>query len=77
MDEVEETYREMDKMAAEIKQKAKEEGFDTIIFMSYHGLPDVENGEHNKRAFYSVNHVRFGDTTHNRFLPRNPRHLRD
>jgi hypothetical protein len=63
MDKVEETYHEMEDLAAEIKQKAHKEGFDTVIFMSDHGLPDVENGGHNKNAFYSCNHELFGDET--------------
>jgi hypothetical protein len=63
MDKVEETYREMDEMAAEIQQKAEEEGFDTVLFMSDHGLPDVENGGHNENAFYSCNRELFGDKT--------------
>jgi hypothetical protein len=60
MDKVEETYREMDEFAGEILEKAEENGFDTIIFMSDHGLPDVENGGHNENAFYSCNHELFG-----------------
>ncbi|MFB6158481.1 MAG: alkaline phosphatase family protein [Candidatus Nanohalobium sp.] len=63
MDKVEETYREMDEFAGEILEKAEENGFDTVIFMSDHGLPDVENGGHNENAFYSCNHELFGDRT--------------
>jgi hypothetical protein len=53
----------MDEMAAEIQQKAEEEGFDTVLFISDHGLPDVENGGHNENAFYSCNRELFGDKT--------------
>lgn len=63
MDKVEETYHEMDEFAGEILKKAEENGFDTVIFMSDHGLPDVENGGHNENAFYSCNHELFGDKT--------------
>lgn len=63
MDKVEETYHEMDEFAGEILEKAKENGFDTVIFMSDHGLPDVENGGHNENAFYSCNHELFRDKT--------------
>ncbi|PSG99719.1 MAG: hypothetical protein BRC28_03190 [Nanohaloarchaea archaeon SW_4_43_9] len=63
MDKVEETYHEMDEFAGEILEKAEENGFDTVIFMSDHGLPDVENGGHNENAFYSCNHELFGDET--------------
>jgi len=63
MDKVEETYHEMDELGAEIQQEADEEGFDTVLFMSDHGLPDVENGGHNENAFYSCNRELFGDKT--------------
>lgn len=63
MGKVEETYHEMDEFAGEILEKAEENGFDTVIFMSDHGLPDVENGGHNENAFYSCNHELFGDET--------------
>ncbi|MFB6158860.1 MAG: alkaline phosphatase family protein [Candidatus Nanohalobium sp.] len=63
MDKVEETYREIDEFAGEILEKAEENDFDTVIFMSDHGLPDVENGGHNENAFYSCNHELFGDET--------------
>jgi 2,3-bisphosphoglycerate-independent phosphoglycerate mutase len=61
MDKVEETYHEMDELAAEIKEKAEEEGFDTVLFISDHGLPDIENGGHNENAFYSCNRELFGE----------------
>lgn len=63
MAKVKETYHEMDEFAGEILEKAEENGFDTVIFMSDHGLPDVENGGHNENAFYSCNHELFGDET--------------
>jgi len=63
MDKVEETYHEMNEFAGEILEKAEENGFETVIFMSDHGLPDVENGGHNENAFYSCNHELFGDET--------------
>jgi len=64
IDKVEETYHKLDDLAKEIKEKAKDNGYDTIIFMSDHGLPDVESGDgHNKNAFYSCNHELFPDKT--------------
>lgn len=63
MDKVEKTYQEMDQLAADIKEKARAEGFDTVIFVSDHGLPTVEKGGHNKNAFYSCNHDLFGEKT--------------
>jgi anaerobic selenocysteine-containing dehydrogenase len=63
MDRVEQTYHEMDRMAAEIKGKADKEGFDTVLFISDHGLPDVENGGHNENPFYSCNRELFADGT--------------
>ncbi len=63
MDKVEETYHEMDELAKDIKEKAEANDFDTIIFMSDHGLPNVEHGGHNENAFYSCNHELFPDTT--------------
>lgn len=63
MDKVRETYYEMDELAGEILEKAEEKGFDTVIFMSDHGVPDVENGGHNKNAFYSCNRELFGEKT--------------
>lgn len=63
MEKVKETYHEMDELAGEIIERAEENGFDTIIFMSDHGLPTVEEGGHNENAFYSCNHELFGDKT--------------
>jgi hypothetical protein len=64
-------YEEIDDFAGEIKQKAD---YDTIIFMSDHGIPDLETNQHNENAFYSCNHELFGDKTphitdfHNKIL---------
>lgn len=63
MEEVKKVYEEMDILAGEISQKAKSKGFGTIIFLSDHGLPDVENGGHNENAFYSCNRELFGEET--------------
>jgi predicted AlkP superfamily pyrophosphatase or phosphodiesterase len=62
IEKVEEMYREMDEFAEEIIEKAKGK-FDTIIFMSDHGLPDVERGGHNDNAFYSCNNELFPEST--------------
>jgi hypothetical protein len=51
-------YEKLDDFAREIKQKAD---YDTIIFMSDHGMPDLETNQHNENAFYSCNHKLFGD----------------
>lgn len=51
------TYERMDRLAETIIEEA--DGYDTIIFMSDHGLPDQT--EHNKRAFYSCNRELFPD----------------
>ncbi len=45
-------YREIDELAGSIKRKA-EDKYDSIIFMSDHGLPTKQG--HNKNAFYSSN----------------------
>jgi predicted AlkP superfamily phosphohydrolase/phosphomutase len=56
-----EVYSEMDKTAAEIKEKA-EDKYDYIIFMSDHGLASKRKElHHNKNAFYSCNKNLFGD----------------
>lgn len=47
------SYRELDKLAGEIKEKALEKGYENILFMSDHGLPTDK--AHNKNAFYSCN----------------------
>ena len=51
-------YRETDELAKDIIEYF-EDSYDTIIFMSDHGLP--EGDQHNKNAFYSCNHELFGD----------------
>jgi len=53
-------YEEIDKLVEEIKKKAD---YDTIIFMSDHGMPDLETNQHNENAFYSCNHKMFEDET--------------
>lgn len=53
-------YKEMDKLAGKIKNKAKDK-YRYIIFMSDHGLPVKK--EHNKNAFYSCNRELFPDKT--------------
>ncbi|MFB6199386.1 MAG: alkaline phosphatase family protein [Candidatus Nanohaloarchaea archaeon] len=52
-------YIELDQFAGRIKDLALEQGYDTVIFMSDHGLP-IEKS-HNKNAFYSSNKELFGD----------------
>lgn len=51
-------YNEIDDLAGKIKEKAEENGYDLIIFMSDHGLPTEK--EHNENAFYSCNKELFG-----------------
>lgn len=46
-------YLEMDQYAREVKERALEEGFEWILFMSDHGVP--EGVQHNKNAFFSSN----------------------
>jgi hypothetical protein len=58
---IERTYRKLDKDAGNIKNAALDVGYDTIIFISDHGLPTLH--EHNENAFYSCNHELFGDDT--------------
>lgn len=53
-----ETYQQMDTVAGEIIEAADGK-YDTIIFMSDHGLPEIS--QHNRKAFYSCNHELFGD----------------
>ena len=51
-----EMYKRMDKLAGKIIKEAKKNGYDWILFMSDHGLPEnFKGGEHNKNAFYSSN----------------------
>ncbi|MFB6295106.1 MAG: alkaline phosphatase family protein, partial [Candidatus Nanohaloarchaea archaeon] len=52
-------YRRMDDLAGELRDAA-EDRFDTVIFMSDHGLPTKD--AHNENAFYSCNHALFPDT---------------
>lgn len=57
-------YKETDELAAKIKDKAIEAGYDTIIFMSDHGLPEDAGNKasHNKNAYYSSNKKLFEET---------------
>ncbi|WP_217907042.1 alkaline phosphatase family protein [Candidatus Nanohalobium constans] len=55
---LEELYKDTDDLAEEILEYFSED-YDTIIFMSDHGLP-TENG-HNENAFYSSNRELFGE----------------
>lgn len=52
-------YFELDDFAEQIKRKALDSGYDKIIFMSDHGLPEGES--HNLNAFYSCNEQLFVD----------------
>jgi len=54
-------YRELDDLAGEIEEKALENGYDTVIFMSDHGLPTTS--AHNENAFYSCNKEIFPNKT--------------
>jgi hypothetical protein len=58
-EKLEKMYKETDKLAGKIKNKALEKGYDHIIFMSDHGLPNTD--EHNENAFYSSNKKIFDD----------------
>jgi hypothetical protein len=53
-------YEETDELAKEILEYFSED-YDTIIFMSDHGLPT--ESAHNENAFYSCNRELFGDQT--------------
>lgn len=55
-----ELYKETDKLAKKIIDFFEDE-YDTIIFMSDHGLPTET--QHNENAFYSCNKELFGDKT--------------
>jgi hypothetical protein len=58
-----EAYREADDYAGKVKNKALENGFDYVIFMSDHGFPT--ESQHNENAFYSCNKELFeGDVPH-------------
>lgn len=52
-------YGEIDALAGDIIEFFESE-FDTIIFMSDHGVP--EGDDHNKQAFYSCNKSLFGNS---------------
>ncbi|PSG98641.1 MAG: hypothetical protein BRC29_00760 [Nanohaloarchaea archaeon SW_7_43_1] len=60
-EKVEKTYHEMDELAGEIMDKAEQNEFEKVIFISDHGLPDMQKGAHNENAFYACNHELFGD----------------
>ncbi|MFB6145270.1 MAG: alkaline phosphatase family protein [Candidatus Nanohaloarchaea archaeon] len=60
-DKLRKLYFEVDDLAAEIKEKALEKGYDYVIFMSDHGLVTEEC--HNENAFYSSNKELFPDKT--------------
>jgi hypothetical protein len=57
---LEQLYRETDELAARIIGYFSDD-YDTITFMSDHGLPTQE--EHNENAFYSCNKELFGSET--------------
>lgn len=54
-------YKEIDQLAGKIKEKALEQGYERVIFMSDHGRP--EGSQHNQNAFYSCNKELFGKET--------------
>lgn len=54
-------YKDTDRFAKEIKEKALDAGYERIIFMSDHGLPSKYG--HNENAFYSSNKPLFPDRT--------------
>lgn len=61
-DKLKDAYREMDAFAGEIKEEVAGK-YDTVIFMSDHGLPTET--AHNEQAFYSCNRDLFpGKTPH-------------
>lgn len=51
-------YKKIDELAEKIEKKSD---YDTVIFMSDHGVPTLES--HNKNAFYSSNRELFEDST--------------
>jgi hypothetical protein len=59
-DKLESLYNEIDELAGRIIDYFSED-YDTIVFMSDHGLPTRE--EHNENAFYSCNRELFGSET--------------
>jgi hypothetical protein len=56
----EEIYIRFNELAGEIKRQSS---YDTIIFMSDHGIVEEGESEHNRNAFYSCNQELFGDET--------------
>lgn len=58
-DKLRKIYNETDELAAEIREKALDKGYDYVVFMSDHGLPTVKT--HNDQAFYSCNKELFGE----------------
>lgn len=54
-------YRELDRLAGEIRDKALENDYDAVVFMSDHGLPTAS--AHNENAFYSCNKELFPNKT--------------
>lgn len=58
-DKLYQLYQELDEFADRVIEKAKEAGYERIIFMSDHGLPTKEG--HNKNAFYSSSDELFGE----------------
>ena len=58
-DKLRKLYQETDELAGEILEKAGDK-YDTVIFMSDHGLPAKKG--HNEKAFYSSNTKLFEDT---------------
>jgi len=57
-EDLDDLYYEIDDLAAEILKEST--GYDCIIFMSDHGMP--ESDEHNTNAFYSCNMELYGET---------------
>lgn len=54
-------YRKMDQFAADILDRATDR-YDTVLFMSDHGLPTADG--HNRNAFYATNTETSFDTPH-------------
>lgn len=59
-DKLEELYNEIDDLASEILEFFSE-SYDTIVFLSDHGIPTET--QHNENAFYSCNKELFPDST--------------
>lgn len=60
-DQLKSVYGKFDQLAGNIKEKALDRGYDSVIFMSDHGRP--KESEHNENAFYSCNKELFGEET--------------